>query len=215
MTQQTPIPQPMHRPLDEQILVVRRETLFSGGVAWQGLRTVDPEQYEAVVRTHQEFLPRSRMETDPRYKQIIPYLVFTYEGTYFVMERLAKATETRLSSKLSLGIGGHINETDIAGGTIVSWAEREFAEEVAYTGSLRIEPFGVLNDDSSDVGKVHIGFVYMVHGDSSHIVAREEFKSGTLMTLEECCAQYDRMEPWSQLILDHLMVQAGLPARRL
>ena len=70
------------------------------------------------------------METDPAYKQIIPYLVFTYENKYFLMQRQKKASETRLQSKYSLGIGGHIREEDMENCTLVDWAKREFEEEI-------------------------------------------------------------------------------------
>src|SRR5690606_7557172 len=105
--------------------------------------------------------PRSLMEQDQRYKQIIPYLVFTHENKYFVMQRTSTTTEQRLKNKYSLGIGGHIRQEDMNGNSIFEWAEREFHEEVSYHGNLEIIPLGVLNDDTNDVGKVHIGFVFL------------------------------------------------------
>lgn len=191
--------------VDEHILVVRRDLLFPEG-AWQGLKMVEYASYETLIRQNQEFLPRSRMETDPRYKQIIPYLVFTHEDRYFVMQRLAKATEQRLKSKLSVGIGGHINQQDISDGSIIDWARREFAEEVAYEGTFSIEPLGILNDDSTEVGQVHVGFIYLLRGSSGAITAKEEFKSGDLWTPEECRSNFDRMENWSQIVLQALGV---------
>jgi predicted NUDIX family phosphoesterase len=188
---------------DELVLVVQREALFPQE-AWQGIRATDYRPYEELIRTHQEFLPRAQMETDPRYKQIIPYLVFQHNDSYFVMQRKAQATEQRLQGKLSLGIGGHINPADLAGATIIDWARREFKEEVDYNGSFNVEFLGILNDDSNEVGKVHVGFVFLLKGDSSHISPREEFKSGELMTLAACKEQYHRMESWSQMVIDLL-----------
>jgi predicted NUDIX family phosphoesterase len=188
---------------DELILVVKRETLFPQG-AWQGIEQKDCAAFAQLIRTHQEFLPRPRMETDPRYKQIIPYLVFTYEDKYFVMQRRANASEQRLQGKLSLGIGGHINAEDLAGATIVEWAQREFSEEVNYQGTYTITPFGVINDDSNDVGRVHLGFVYFLQGNSADISVKSELKSGSLLTLAECKEHYNAMESWSQMIIDAL-----------
>lgn len=144
------------------------------------------------------------MEVDPTYKQIIPYLIFCHEDKYFVMQRQAKATETRLQSKFSLGIGGHIRQEDITGDDIIGWARREFEEEVDYNGSFTVEPLGILNDDSNAVGQVHVGFVYLLKGNSAHIKVKEELKSGELFTLEECMSFYDRMETWSQIVFNFL-----------
>ena len=159
-TQQTvnPVHKQSH---NELILVVKRSTLFPHNNAWQGLQNVDYALYTQLIRTHQEFHPRYIMETDTTYKQIIPYLIFAHNDQYFLMQRQAKASETRLQNKFSLGIGGHINEIDITDGDIGSWARREFDEEVSYDGTYTIEPLGILNDDSNAVGQVHIGFVYI------------------------------------------------------
>lgn len=188
---------------DEHILVVKRTDLFPI-VAWQGLQEVKNNYLVDIVKEKKEFLPRSLMEQDPTYKQIIPYLIFTHNDTYFLMQRQAKATETRLQSKYSLGIGGHIRQEDIEGADIADWARREFEEEVSYKGSYTIELMGILNDDSNPVGQVHIGFIYLLKGDSPEISVKEELKSGTLLTLDECAKFYDSMEPWTQIIFDHL-----------
>lgn len=188
---------------DEHILVVKRDTLFPEG-AWQGLKTINPESYLELIHQNKEFLPRILMEQDPAYKQIIPYLVFKHADTYFLMQRKKKASETRLQSKYSLGIGGHIREEDMENATLIDWAQREFEEEVAYSGSLRISPLGILNDDSNPVGQVHIGFVFLIEGDSNAISVKEELHSGALYTLDECEEFYPHMESWTQIIFKHL-----------
>lgn len=187
---------------DEQILVVKRSHLFAKE-AWQGLKKINFESYIEIINKNKEFLPRSIMETDPTYKQIIPYLIFEHKNRYFLMQRQAKASEQRLQSKFSLGIGGHIRHEDLQEGTsIFDWAQREFHEEVNYSGNLEIEPLGILNDDSNDVGKVHIGFVLLLHGDSANISVKSELKSGQLVSLQECESYKDRLESWSQSIFE-------------
>lgn len=195
---------------DEHILVVKRSDLFATENAWHGLKKVENAAWIETILTKKEFLPRSLMETDPTYKQIIPYLVFTHENRLFMMQRQAKASETRLKSKFSLGIGGHIREEDIDGADIIAWARREFHEEVAYKDTFTVEPLGILNDDSNDVGKVHVGFVYLLKGTSPDISVYEELKSGTLMTIEECAELYDRMESWSQIVFDWIRTTSCL-----
>ena len=202
-TQQQPEQKVFMGSHDENILVVKRSDLFPQE-AFQGLKTVEDASWLETILSKKEFLPRSLMETDPTYKQIIPYLVFMHDNKLFLMQRQAKASETRLQSKYSLGIGGHIREEDIQDADIVSWARREFHEEVIYNDDFTVEPLGILNDDSNDVGKVHVGFVYLLRGSSANITVQEELKSGTLLTIEECAAFYDRMETWSQIVFNAL-----------
>jgi predicted NUDIX family phosphoesterase len=199
--------QPVPPVYDEHILVVKRTALFgSQGEAWQGIKKVDFVSYLELITAHQEFLPRSRMEIDPTYKQIIPYLVFKYQDSYFLMQRKAKASETRLQSKFTLGIGGHIRQEDLQeGSTLFDWARREFHEEVTYRGSLKITSLGILNDDSNAVGQVHIGFVLLLEGNSGDIKVQEELESGTLVTLQECALYRDRLESWSITVFDELI----------
>lgn len=193
----------IHTSLDELILVVQRSILLKNN-AWHGIKSDDLDLYLNIIQRHREFLPRAIMENDPTYKQIIPYLIFTHDNRYFLMQRSSTASEKRLQSKFSLGIGGHIRQEDMEGKTIFDWAQREFHEEVAYQGTLEIEPLGILNDDSNDVGKVHLGLVLLLHGNSSNISIKSELKSGTLVTLQECEKNRESLENWSSLVIDYL-----------
>lgn len=157
-----------------------------------------------AIMQKREFLPRSLMEQDYSYKQIIPYLVFRHEDKYFLMQRKAKASETRLKSKYSFGIGGHIRQEDIKTDDIAQWAEREFTEEIEYSGRFEVKFLGVLNDDSNDVGRVHVGFVYLLDGDSCQICVKDELESGILLSLSECEPYYEFMEEWSKIVFNFL-----------
>ena len=188
---------------NEQILVVKRDLLFKE--KWTGFRPSDFSSYLEILKKHREFLPRPKMEYDFSYKQIIPYLIFEYDGKFFVMERRADTTEQRLKSKISMGIGGHIVEEDIKGSDIFDWARREFHEEVDYKDDFKVEPLGLVNDDSDEVGSVHTGFVFLLKGSSGNIQIKSELKSGKLISLEECLKLRDRMETWSMMVLDYLV----------
>jgi predicted NUDIX family phosphoesterase len=189
----------------EHILVVKRDALFQDTPAWHGLKSVDIDQYLSLIQAHKEFHPRPDMELDATYKQIIPYMVFKHGDRYFLMQRSGKASETRLQSKYTLGIGGHVRAQDLQeGSTLFDWARREFHEEVSYTGNLTISSLGMLNDDSNEVGKVHVGLVLLLEGDSDKISVLEELQGGELLTLEECAAYADHMESWSRFIFDAL-----------
>ena len=189
---------------DEQILVVRRTHLFAIEEAWHGLKEVDFDHYLHIINHKKAFHPRSIMETNPAYKQIIPYIIFTHKKRYFVMQRRANASEKRLQNKFTLGIGGHIRQEDMTTANITDWAQREFDEEIKYSCTLSWQPLGILNDDTNSVGQVHIGVVLLAQGDSADIFIKSELKSGKLVTLEECSALSEQMETWSQLVVEHL-----------
>jgi predicted NUDIX family phosphoesterase len=190
----------------EDILVVPTQALFASG-SWQGLKglgEIDLSSYLDLIQSNAQFLSRPEMETDLQYKQIIPYLIFKYQDKYFLMQRADKASESRLRSKYSLGIGGHIRADDMQGKSIFDWARREFAEEVEYQGNVQVEMLGVLNDDSNPVGQVHLGLVLLLTGDSDQIKVSSELKSGMLLTLSECENFAAQMENWSALVFQFL-----------
>jgi predicted NUDIX family phosphoesterase len=188
---------------DEKILVVKKNILFSYQVT-EGLRPIDFDHYQKLIRRYKKFLWRSKVEQDITYKQIIPYLIFTHNNKFFIMRRKNNASEVRLQNKYSLGIGGHIKKEDLKRTNIIEWAEREFHEEVKYNGKCKIESIGILNDESNAVGQVHTGFVFLLHGKSPNIQIRNEHKEGMLVTLEECLALYNQMESWSQIVINYL-----------
>ncbi len=188
---------------DEKILVVERKKLF-GDEEFNGIKKIDLDFYQNLIEKNKEFLWRSKMETDTNYKQIIPYLIFTFDDKLFLMKRRSNASDTRLQDKYSLGIGGHIREDDIQENSIFDWAKREFEEEVNYSGDFEFEPIGLLNDDTNSVGRVHTGFVFLLKGNSDQISIRDEHKEGKLLTLVQCEEFYEKMESWSQMVFDYL-----------
>lgn len=191
----------------ERILVIKRSELFQE-LAWTGIKEVNFDDYLKLIQEKQEFMPRNLAEENFDYKQIIPYLVFQHNDTYFLMQRKSGSSEQRLANKYSLGIGGHLREEDMEGATLFDWARREFEEEINYTGNLEITPLGILNDDSNDVGKVHVGFVFLLKGNSVDISIKSELQSGKLLTVEQCQEKYEAMETWSQLVFDFIKKQS-------
>jgi len=205
MSQTIQATQPITNKHDEMILVVKRAKLFPDG-PWEGLRTDQLQHCLDAIAEHSEFHPRGLMETDPTYKQIIPYLIFQHKGKLFLMQRQERSSEARLQSKYSLGIGGHMRLEDFEQGPdLFAWAKREFEEEIAYTGKVDVVPVGVLNDDSNSVGQVHIGLVLALLGDSDDIAVKSELKSGKLMSILECFDYVPKMETWSQIMFMEIL----------
>lgn len=197
------------RLLEEKILVVPARTLFPEKPIL-GFCSMDSfDAYAALIMAHKQFIPRCDAEQDPFYKQIIPYLIFSYQDKYFLMQRKSTASEQRLRNKYSLGIGGHIREEDITATDIIGWARREFHEEVSYDGSYTILPLGIINDETTEVGRVHTGFAFLLQGDSPAISVRSELKEGNLVPLSLCQESFESLETWTQLLLPHLEHKAA------
>lgn len=191
--------------MQEDILVVPRVAL--NGLLQHGVTAASMGQVATIIGQNKLFKPRFLMETDPTYKQVIPYLVFTCNDKLFLMQRKETASEQRLKGKYSLGIGGHIRQEDMTSDSLFDWAQREFHEEVNYTGRLQIEAIGLLNDDTDEVGNVHVGYVLLLRGDLENITIRSELKSGQLLTYDECQNYYAHMETWSQMVFSYLINQ--------
>jgi predicted NUDIX family phosphoesterase len=188
---------------DEQILVIKRDIVFQSDGAWHGLKQCDYDWYLWAIEHYGQFQSRIAMENDPRYKQIIPYLVFMHQDKVFVVERKKTASEQRLAGKLSIGIGGHIRKDDLLGSTIFDWARREFNEEVNYHDHFEFEPLGIVNDERDSVGQVHLGFVFLIRGSTPNISIKSELKQGQLVPYSSL-TDTSRFESWSQIVLPYL-----------
>ncbi|HKW59381.1 MAG TPA: NUDIX hydrolase [Candidatus Dormibacteraeota bacterium] len=190
----------------EEVLCVRREDIFPDG-AWHGFVTDDLERYQSVIRERYVFKPRAEVEDDASFQQIIPYVVFRHGDRYFLTHRLRASSEKRLRKQYSLGIGGHINPSDLrSGDPILDGLKREWEEEVVYDGRFETRLLGLLNEESAPVSKVHLGVVFLVDGDSPEIAIRETKKlGGELLTLGEMRSFYLQMESWSQIVYDRLV----------
>jgi predicted NUDIX family phosphoesterase len=194
----------------ERVLCLRREDAFPDGV-WDGLVSEGMEQAQRLVRERSFFMPRNEVEEDPSYQQVIPYAVFRHGDRYLLTRRLRASSEKRLRHLYSLGVGGHINPEDVANGDpVADGMRREWEEEVTYAGSFQASVIGLVHEESAPVGRVHLGMVFLIDGDSSEIAIRETDKlSGELLTLEEMRIHYLEMEGWSQLVYDRLAAPGG------
>ncbi|MFH1716099.1 MAG: hypothetical protein ABIF19_02005 [Planctomycetota bacterium] len=200
-------------PQEEQVLVIERKVLEEAGI-FQGL-AFDTDRYikRIFVPGVPRFMPRSQAETDPSYKQIIPYVIMTHEGKYLSYVRGARAGETRLVAKRSIGIGGHINPIDADNSTLFAYlydnyltaVQREVDEEVKVDTPHSDPVVALLNDDSNDVGSVHLGIVHCWTLEEPKVAKREQMITQmAFMTPEELHQTRDTLETWSQKCLDGL-----------
>ena len=195
---------------NEHVLVVRRE-LFDRLGSFQGLN-FEPQNYLATFlsRGNNFFLPRAQAETNPAYKQIIPYALIAFENKLAYYVRGKKAGEQRLVAKGSIGIGGHMNETDESLFAMDEQAyragvEREVNEEVKIATPFEDRIVALLNDDTTEVGRVHLGIVHVFKLAEPKVEKREAMITGlSFLAKEELLACRESMETWSQICLDSL-----------
>jgi len=205
---------------EEQVLVVERKVFDELG-AFRGLQ-FDVERYldRLFKAGTPRFLPRPQAEKDPTHKQLIPYVLMTCPdaqrrsapgGRYLTYVRGKRAGETRLVGNRSIGIGGHINPTDWTlfsadpYKTYCEAVQREVEEEVCVETGHTDRVVALLNDDSNEVGQVHLGVVHCWVLDAPKVSRREQMITQMeFMSIDELRAVRGQMETWSQLCLDGL-----------
>lgn len=194
----------MSRYGDEQVLVIPRALLDKFG-SFQGLEfEVDRYLPTFLDPKNNFFMPRDKAEDDPSHKQIIPYAVFHYAGTFLHYIRGKKSGEQRLASKGSIGIGGHINTHDhapesLGPDTYLRGVEREVNEELRIADGYEQRIVALLNHDANEVGQVHLGVVHLFDLNSNRVEANEtEIAELCFLTREELLGRHDQLESWSQ-----------------
>jgi predicted NUDIX family phosphoesterase len=197
-------------PPQENILVIRR-SLFDELGSFHGLN-FEPEKYLKAIlsRGSNFFIPRPEAESNPAYKQIIPYALIVFQNTVLHYVRGKKAGEQRLIAKGSIGIGGHMNETDESLFAMDQEAyragvEREVNEEIKIDTPFEDQIVALLNDDSTEVGRVHLGIVHIFKLQEAKVQKREAMITGlTFLTKEELTKRRESLESWSQICVDSL-----------
>jgi predicted NUDIX family phosphoesterase len=191
----------------ERVLVVPTAVFHAAGI-FQGLsRRVDHYLPLLLDPRHLTYMARAQAESDPGYKQLIPYVVLRWQDQLFHYTRGKRATETRLHALRSIGVGGHISADD---GNLFECQYRdamlrEVAEEVHLETSYEEQCLGLINDDSTPVGQVHLGIVHLFDLDEPKVRRREQaLTQAGFAPLEQLLAQKAEFETWSQFALEAL-----------
>jgi predicted NUDIX family phosphoesterase len=193
---------------DENVLVVRR-SLFDELGSFHGLN-FEPERYLRALlsRGNNFFLPRAQAEHDPTHKQIIPYAIIAHGDAVLHYVRGKKAGEQRLVAKGSIGIGGHMNDSDES---LFAWdenayragVEREVNEEINIETTFDDRIVALLNDDTTEVGRVHLGIVHVFRLAEQKVQKREAMITNmAFLTKEDLLSRRESLETWSQLCVD-------------
>ncbi len=200
--------------MEEQVLVVSTKLFHTLG-HFQGFCR-DAERYRDVLLAPENvlFRPRSEVENDPGFKQLIPYMIFSHVGEdgvrrLFQYVRGKGMGESRLHSKRSVGVGGHISSVDLENSSDVyrEGLLRELNEEVVLGSTYTEQCVGLINDDESEVGKVHLGIVHLFELAEPKVVSNEPdlIESG-FVAVEDMLRDRSGFETWSAIALEALFL---------
>jgi predicted NUDIX family phosphoesterase len=191
----------------ERVLVVPTAVFRDAGV-FQGfsprLEQYLPQLLESPQLTYR---PRAEVETDPSFKQLVPYVVLRWRDQVFHYVRGKRATEARLQALRSIGVGGHISadDTNLFEDPYRRGLFREVAEEVQLETTYEERCIGLINDDSTAVGQVHLGIAHVFELAEPKVRRREQaLTQAGFAPLAELRERRREFETWSQLVLDAL-----------
>jgi len=189
------------------ILVIERKHIPEP-LLKQGFNPASESLVKSLLENPQLFfMQRDIAENDPNYKQLIPYVVFQSPKGFFSYQRGKASSETRLRMLRSLGVGGHIEKEDgdIGQNSYIKGLWRELKEEVGIDPSNNIKLLGFINDDSNEVGKVHLGIVHLYQLETSDLESRElnltDCKFSNISKIKE---EEESFETWSRLLIPFL-----------
>ena len=194
--------------MEENVLVVPKSDLE--GLLETSFTPELAEKIRSLANLRKLFLSRAIAETDETHKQIIPYIAICHGNRHLLLKRSSKQSEARLHNKLSLGIGGHINDGELKPGVtdlVHAGMLRELNEEVELKGKYNTHTVGVIYDPSTAVGRVHLGIVFRVDCESPEFTLGEpDLMTGDWTERERLKEFLPSMETWSQLLATGLFL---------
>jgi predicted NUDIX family phosphoesterase len=188
----------------ERVLVIPAARFETAGI-FHGFRPFSEAYLRALLDPRYfSFRPRGEVETDPSFKQLIPYVVLRCRGEFFHYTRGSAGTEKRLQALRSIGIGGHISaEDEFPGGDLYrSGMLRELNEEIRIDSPYTERCLGFIYDGSTPVGEVHLGVVHLLDLEKPLVLPREEaIGDAGFATLDELERERGSFETWSQFAM--------------
>jgi predicted NUDIX family phosphoesterase len=199
----------------QKVLCVKRDTLVKLGVLpFDGFKPILSEHNPLFAPEHYEVVERGLCETDPSYKQIIPYVLCNDisgpSDKFLVYER--KGAEARLHGLLSAGVGGHVETeqdhiealSDIREELDAS-LEREIEEEAPFVELDGFDLIGLINHEDTEVGSVHLGLLYIAAVHPIGTIHNTELLNPRWMTTHEMAFEKPEVfERWTQYAIKGL-----------
>ncbi len=166
-----------------------------------------------IVRRHGEFVDRGEAEEDHAWKQIVACAVIHTKSHILCLRRARNSNRASLRLRHTVLLGGHADDFDRNSSDMLeSCMRRELHEELGLKLDSPPRLLGVVSEPYTQVGSLHIGFVYDVEIRENVIqLSREcdtaEFTmSGRPRTVELLPFHQIRplspsLDPWSKLFI--------------
>ena len=191
----------------ERVLVIPAAVFHEAG-AFQGFSPRAAYYLPRLLDAkHLSYRPRAEVEADPSFKQLIPYVVLRWRDQVFHYTRGKRSGEARLRARRSVGVGGHISADDrnLFEPAYREAMLREVTEEVYLESAYEERCLGLINDDDTPVGRVHLGVVHVLDLAEPKVRRREQALTQTgFAPVAELRARREEFETWSQFVLDVL-----------
>ncbi|HEY5962269.1 MAG TPA: hypothetical protein VIV60_37190 [Polyangiaceae bacterium] len=181
----------------------------------EGFTPINVNTFDQLFRPDQLWLgPRPWLEQDEGYRQLVSYVVFRHGKDVLVYRRTPKGGESRLHGLLSVGVGGHVNLSDVVSidghvdivPTLERACQRELAEEIECGKVLSLETIGVIKESVNAVSRVHLGVVAECRLEDKHLRLLDPgLVDATFMSPSELEAHSSGMETWSAVLVAHLV----------
>lgn len=153
---------------DEKVLCINRDRLPDPWIQPKSIVPLGLATFiETCTQSGFDFINRQEAEQDSSLKQVIPYILLQSQCLDQTAIYNRQGSEKRLHDLWSLGIGGHINPIDQKNGAsfkniLISGMERELDEELIKRPRDKAKFVGIISEDITDVGSVHIGAVFQI-----------------------------------------------------
>lgn len=164
------------------------------------------ETIRQFILEHHTFLPREQAEYDNTVRQIIPYVILRRGRHYFLLRRLKK--RRRPASMKSFPWGWAATSTPRRKPRRPHrppglW--RELSEEVTLSQITSLTCVGLINETTGGVSDYHTALVYLLETTGEVTVRETEKMSGSWASPQELSAVFDRLETWSQIVLEEVI----------
>jgi predicted NUDIX family phosphoesterase len=166
---------------------------------------------------------RHDAEMSEDWVQAIPCAIIRDSDGKCCVLRRVKNERGDLSGKLSLIIGGHIDDetADVSFRDVMQAAlMRELEEEVGIFPLVNPRPIGIVIDESSKNASRHVAFIHEMTADEITPMAPEEFTNrstltGKFMDEDELARRRHDFDPWSRILIEDYVCTEGVkPAVR-
>jgi len=199
----------------EQILCFKRENLPANWLKSQITIKLNYLDFlNQIQSVNYYFEEKQKAENNTQLKQLIPYIILenTQNGKVLIYKR--QGNEKRIRGLWSVGVGGHIDKVDKKDKDnikdIVEFCiKRELKEELLghQVNAKQIEFLGIMNEELTKVGKVHIAAVFKYKIINNEILRyANELKKNKWLNINTIISDY-KLELWSEMALSMLQTK--------